>query len=125
MRPPSRPVQRTHSSLPPPLRHSLEPFEPAIKARCAPLSSLCTAKSRLTTVESPRRTAKFNSWVQTLNAHEGGLERFSKGYESYGLHAQPNGDVKYREWAPNATTACLIGDFSSFPPTRVVTEDGC
>ncbi|BGP28389.1 alpha-1,4-glucan branching enzyme [Rhodotorula toruloides] len=70
----------------------LEPFEPAIKAR----------------------TAKFNSWVETLNAHEGGLERFSKGYESYGLHALPNGDVKYREWAPNATSACLIGDFNGW-----------
>lgn len=37
---------------------------------------------------------------------------FPKGYEKFGLNVQPNGDIIYREWAPNALTATLIGEFS-------------
>lgn len=37
---------------------------------------------------------------------------FFQGYEIFGLNAQPNGDIKYREWAPNAVEASLVGDFS-------------
>jgi 1,4-alpha-glucan branching enzyme len=55
----------------------------------------------------------FESWVNTLNQHEGGLEKFSKGYEKMGFNVLPNNDIIYREWAPNATSAHLIGDFST------------
>lgn len=68
----------------------LEPFYPAIEAR----------------------HETFQKWVNTINESEGGLDKFSKGYEKFGLHALPNGDVVYREWAPNAKEAHLIGDFS-------------
>jgi 1,4-alpha-glucan branching enzyme len=37
-----------------------------------------------------------------------------KSYEIYGLHIQPNGDIKYREWAPNAESVHLIGDFNGW-----------
>ncbi|GAA5912151.1 hypothetical protein JCM6882_003068 [Rhodosporidiobolus microsporus] len=70
----------------------LEPFEGAIQAR----------------------TDKYNHWLDQINRHEGGYDKFSQGYKTYGLHALPNGDVKYREWAPNAQTACLIGDFNGW-----------
>ena len=60
----------------------------------------------------PIRTEKFKQWIDTINRTEGGYEKFSRGYESFGLHALPNGDVRYREWAPNAVTASLTGDFS-------------
>ena len=59
-----------------------------------------------------RRYSLAEKWIKTLDDHEGGLEKFSKGYERYGLHVQSNGDIVYREWAPNATQAFLIGDFS-------------
>ena len=35
-----------------------------------------------------------------------------QGFERFGFNVQPNGDVVYREWAPNALRAYLIGDFS-------------
>ncbi|GAA5980998.1 hypothetical protein JCM10908_003946 [Rhodotorula pacifica] len=70
----------------------LAPFEPAIKSR----------------------TDKFNHWIDTINRTEGGYEKFSRGYESFGLHALPNGDIRYREWAPNAVTASLTGDFNGW-----------
>jgi hypothetical protein len=57
----------------------------------------------------------YQKWVNTLNQHEGGLENFSKGYEKMGFNVSPNGDITYREWAPNAIEAHLIGDFSISP----------
>ncbi|KAL3254935.1 hypothetical protein ABHI18_008634, partial [Aspergillus niger] len=41
------------------------------------------------------------SWVKTINETEGGLDKFSRGYERYGLNVNANGDITYREWAPN------------------------
>lgn len=43
-----------------------------------------------------------------------GYEEFTKGYEYYGFNVQKDGSVMYREWAPNAVTASLVGDFSKF-----------
>lgn len=37
-----------------------------------------------------------------------------QGYEKFGFQVQPNGDVVYREWAPNALRAYLIGDFNDW-----------
>ena len=38
----------------------------------------------------------------------------TQGYERFGFLVQPNGDVLYREWAPNALRAYLIGDFNDW-----------
>lgn len=35
-----------------------------------------------------------------------------KSYERYGLNIQPNGDVKYLEWAPGAKGLTIFGDFN-------------
>lgn len=40
------------------------------------------------------------------------LSIHAQGYEKFGFNVASNGDITYREWAPNATTAHLIGDFS-------------
>lgn len=36
----------------------------------------------------------------------------NQGFEKLGLVVQPNNDIIYREWAPNAHEAFLVGDFS-------------
>lgn len=41
-----------------------------------------------------------------------GYEEFTKGYEYYGFNILEDNSVMYREWAPNAVTASLVGDFS-------------
>lgn len=56
----------------------------------------------------------FRKWKDTIEEHEGGYDNFSKGYLKFGLNANANGDVVYREWAPNAVEASLIGDFSQY-----------
>ncbi|GKZ34813.1 alpha-1,4-glucan branching enzyme [Aspergillus brasiliensis] len=57
------------------------------------------------------------SWVKTINESEGGLDNFSRGYERYGLNVNANGDITYREWAPNAVEAELVGDFNNWDVT--------
>lgn len=57
-------------------------------------------------------TAK--KWIETFDKYEGGLDKFSKGYEKFGLNVLPNNDIVYREWAPNAVTAALIGEFNNW-----------
>lgn len=60
------------------------------------------------------RYSYAQKWIKTINETEGGLEKFSRGYEKYGLIVKPNQDIVYREWAPNATQANVIGDFSQY-----------
>lgn len=73
----------------------LEPFVPAIVSRYD----------------------QFVKWKQDILSSEGGYDSFSKGYNKFGLNVAHDGTILYREWAPNAQTAHLIGDFStrSFP----------
>ncbi|KAJ7232223.1 glycoside hydrolase family 13 protein [Mycena haematopus] len=56
----------------------------------------------------------FRKWKDTIEQHEGGYENFSKGYLKFGLNVGSNGEVVYREWAPNAKEAYLIGDFNEW-----------
>lgn len=59
-----------------------------------------------------RRYAKFKERKTSIVNHEGGYDSFSKAYLKFGFNVQPNGDIVYREWAPNAKETCLIGEFS-------------
>ncbi|KAF2754960.1 alpha-glucan branching enzyme [Pseudovirgaria hyperparasitica] len=70
----------------------LEPFKDALKSRFS----------------------KAQAWIKTIQDTEGGLENFSRGFEKFGFQVQPNGDVIYREWAPHALRAYLIGDFNEW-----------
>ncbi|KAK6356992.1 alpha-1,4-glucan branching enzyme [Orbilia javanica] len=66
------------------------------------------------------------SWIKKIDDAEGGLEKFSRGYERFGFNVLKNGDITYREWAPNAETAHLIvgngwdhnWDQGDYPMTR-------
>ncbi|KAF5393004.1 hypothetical protein D9757_001315 [Collybiopsis confluens] len=64
-----------------------------------------------------RRHDLFRKWKNTIEEHEGGYDKFSKGYLTFGLNVEKNGQVIYREWAPNAQEAHLIGDFNRWDRT--------
>jgi 1,4-alpha-glucan branching enzyme len=68
----------------------LEPFTPALK----------------------KRYSAYQERLGEIEKYEGGLAKFSEGYKSMGFQVDSKGGVRYREWAPNATAARLIGDFS-------------
>ncbi|KAE8376919.1 pectin lyase fold/virulence factor [Aspergillus bertholletiae] len=61
-----------------------------------------------------QRFSFVEGWVKTINETEGGLDTFSKSYEKFGLNVQSNGDIVYREWAPNAVQAQLVGEFNNW-----------
>jgi 1,4-alpha-glucan branching enzyme len=45
------------------------------------------------------------------------LTEFASGHEYFGLHFR-QGEWIFREWAPNATAICLIGDMSNWQESR-------
>lgn len=59
-----------------------------------------------------QRYNSYKRWKDTFETHEGGYEKFTRGYEKFGFNVGTNNEVIYREWAPNAKEAYLIGDFS-------------
>lgn len=61
-----------------------------------------------------QRHNSYRRWKDIIDKHEGGYEKFTKGYLKFGFNVGPNNEVVYREWAPNAVEAVLIGDFSMF-----------
>jgi hypothetical protein len=64
----------------------------------------------------PPSHAAYAAAKAAIDAHEGGLLRFSEGYRTHGFVRLPNGDVRYREWIPGAVQAFLTGDFSTHAP---------
>ncbi|KAJ2332719.1 alpha-1,4-glucan branching enzyme, partial [Coemansia sp. RSA 2681] len=60
-----------------------------------------------------QRFAHFKRWVRDIDLNEGGIDKFSRGYEQFGLHVTSEG-VRYREWAPGAREASLVGDFNGW-----------
>ncbi|KAI7545104.1 hypothetical protein KC331_g6415, partial [Hortaea werneckii] len=46
------------------------------------------------------RFSKAQQWINDINTHEGGLEKFSRGYERFGFTVAPDHTITYREWAP-------------------------
>ncbi len=51
--------------------------------------------------------------MRSLCGESGRLREFAIGHFYYGLHRTEDGWV-FREWAPNATAVCLVGDFSDW-----------
>ena len=52
-----------------------------------------------------------------LTSASGSLSDFANAHRYFGLHRTAEGKWVFREWAPNATKICLIGDFSDWKPT--------
>jgi len=46
------------------------------------------------------------------NNEDGGLEKFTRGYDKFGIHPRPDGSVVCYEWCPGAQALFLRGDFS-------------
>lgn len=43
---------------------------------------------------------------------EGGYEKFTKGYDEFGVHVNSDGSIVCKEWAPGAEALYLSGAFS-------------
>ncbi|GAB5587598.1 alpha-1 [Umbelopsis nana] len=60
------------------------------------------------------RYSKFKSWVSKIDESANGYDSFTRGHEYFGFNVQPDNSITYREWAPNATSASLIGEFNNW-----------
>ncbi|XP_045583278.1 1,4-alpha-glucan-branching enzyme isoform X2 [Procambarus clarkii] len=64
--------------------------------------------------EIRRRYGCFKMLLDKIDETEDGLEKFSRGYEKFGLHVNPDNSVTCVEWAPMAQGLFLKGDFNSW-----------
>ncbi|KAK2970574.1 hypothetical protein RJ640_030947 [Escallonia rubra] len=65
------------------------------------------------------RYGHYKKMREAIDKFEGGLEVFSRGYEKFGFVRSATG-ITYREWAPAAKSAALIGDFNNWNPNADV-----
>src|SRR4030042_1436903 len=63
------------------------------------------------------RLERIEQTEQRLTQSRMTLADFASGHEYFGLHFQ-RGEWVFREWAPNATAICLIGDMSKWQVRR-------
>ncbi|ONI32208.1 hypothetical protein PRUPE_1G354000 [Prunus persica] len=63
------------------------------------------------------RIKKYVDQKGLIETYEGGLEEFAQGYVKFGFNREEDGIV-YREWAPAAQEAQLIGDFNGWDGSK-------
>ncbi|KAH0507526.1 1,4-alpha-glucan-branching enzyme [Microtus ochrogaster] len=63
-----------------------------------------------------RRYKKFTQILSDIGENEGGIDKFSKGYETFGIHRSADGGIYCKEWAPGAEAVFLTGDFNGWNP---------
>lgn len=73
---------------------------------------------RLHEGEIRRRYGCFQDVIRHIDSTEGGIEKFSRGYESFGLHRTPDNGICMKEWAPGAEGLYLRGEFNSWNQTQ-------
>lgn len=63
------------------------------------------------------RYEQYLKWKEKIKKYEGGLEKFSSGFLKFGFNRE--GDcIIYREWAPAAQSALLVGDFNGWDGSK-------
>ncbi|KAI8801751.1 glycoside hydrolase [Cladochytrium replicatum] len=60
------------------------------------------------------RYYRFTKWKQTIESTEGGYDAFTRSYERFGFNVEPGKGIHYREWAPAAQQAFLVGEFNDW-----------
>ncbi|KAL5706187.1 1,4-alpha-glucan branching enzyme [Ranunculus cassubicifolius] len=59
------------------------------------------------------RMRRYVEQKRLMETYEGSLEQFAQGYSKFGFNREQD-DIVYREWAPAAQEAQLIGDFNGW-----------
>lgn len=72
--------------------------------------------------ELARRRATADNWLKVFEDSEGGLMNVADGYKTYGFHEDATG-IHYKEWAPNAVSAHLVGDFNNWELKDEMSKD--
>lgn len=54
----------------------------------------------------------FCDLQKAIEHNEGGYDKFTRGYESFGIHRTSDNGIFMKEWAPGAEGVFLRGEFS-------------
>ncbi|XP_057375752.1 1,4-alpha-glucan-branching enzyme-like [Daphnia carinata] len=68
--------------------------------------------------EIRRRYGTFDKLRKEICQCEGGIDKFTSGYKSFGIHVNQDNSVSCKEWAPGARQLYLYGDFNGWEKTR-------
>ncbi|EFX60076.1 hypothetical protein DAPPUDRAFT_72874 [Daphnia pulex] len=67
---------------------------------------------KLHETEIRRRYGVFDKLRKEICESEGGIDKFTTAYKSFGIHINEDNSVTCKEWAPGARQLYLYGDFS-------------
>lgn len=56
----------------------------------------------------------FHRLLKNIEENEGGLDKFTKSYLTFGINKFIDGGLYCKEWAPGAKAVFLTGDFSKY-----------
>ncbi|KAK1207031.1 GLGB enzyme, partial [Pygoscelis papua] len=62
------------------------------------------------------RYSLFYNRLKNIEESEGGLDKFSKCYKTFGVNQFVDGGIYCKEWAPGAEAVFLAGDFNGWNP---------
>lgn len=60
------------------------------------------------------RYSLFYNHLKNIEESEGGLDKFTKSYKTFGVNQLEDGGIYCKEWAPGAEAVFLAGDFSKY-----------
>ncbi|PKK32399.1 glucan (1,4-alpha-), branching enzyme 1 [Columba livia] len=58
----------------------------------------------------------FYNRLKNIEENEGGLDKFTKSYKTFGVNQFVDGGIYCKEWAPGAEAVFLTGDFNGWNP---------
>lgn len=58
------------------------------------------------------RYGNFREYVDRIERDLGGMDKFTRSYERFGIHKTADNGIKCHEWAPGADALYLEGEFS-------------
>uniref|UniRef100_A0A674HMC0 1,4-alpha-glucan branching enzyme n=1 Tax=Taeniopygia guttata TaxID=59729 RepID=A0A674HMC0_TAEGU len=64
-----------------------------------------------------RRYSLFYNRLKNIEESEGGLDKFTKSYKTFGVNQLADGGIYCKEWAPGAEAVFLAGDFNGWNPS--------
>ncbi|KAL1131894.1 hypothetical protein AAG570_011505 [Ranatra chinensis] len=64
--------------------------------------------------EIRRRYAVFSDSLERIDNELGGLDAFTRGYETFGIHVNHDNSISCKEWAPGAKQLYLTGEFNNW-----------
>jgi len=64
--------------------------------------------------EIRRRYGNYEDFLAEMDKTEGGIEKFSQGYKTFGPQVKPDNTIEWLEWAPAAHSLHLYGEFNDW-----------